>query len=664
MSRTAPFPPRFSPYLRAALTALVGWLALAGAARAEIPPGKSDFVFADKLGNEDRPIRVWCYRPDGFGADSPVVFVMHGTLRNGETYREPWLPIAARHHCLVVVPEFSTQHYPGSRIYHFGNLRDADGRPVEEAKWTFSAVEHLFDHVKKETGSRRERYHVFGHSAGSQFVHRMVLFKPGLRMARAVAANAGSYTMPSFETEYPYGLGKSGVPEARLRQALAVPMVVLLGEKDTDPNDRQLPRDAGARVQGAHRFERGQNFYRAARAEAKRLGVELNWALETVPDVGHDNARMAPAAARALFDPAPRPLDARFRSALAEVDRLAAAELAKDGLGGCTVGVVAGPDLVWAKSYGLADVENKVPAANDHVYRVGSITKQFTGLMLLRLAEQKKARLSDPAEKYFPEINRVKGRHPDAPPVTLGQLATMTSGLERDPDNLPTYLRGPVADWEKVLVAALGETSYRYEPGGRYHYSNVGYAVLGAALARAAKKPFVEYLREEVFTPLGMADTAFEPTEAMKGRLAKGYTPREGNPDGRAAEREHSGRGFKVPAGCLYTTAGDLGRFLAFELGHGPKGVLERAALEANFGRVHSADGKLTFGYGVGFMARRRGAWVLVGHTGSVAGYNAAAYVERTTQTGVVVLRNVGGGRFNSADLCYRALELVAESRR
>jgi poly(3-hydroxybutyrate) depolymerase len=272
----------------------------------EIVPGKGSFPFADQRGNADRPIQVWTYRPQGFRPDSPIVFVMHGTLRNGETYREPWVRLADRYQCLVVVPEFSAKQYP-TRAYQFGNLRAADGQQVEESKWTFSAIEHLFDHVRQEVGSRRDRYHLFGHSAGSQFVHRLILCKPNARVARAVAANAGSYTMPTSETEWPYGLGKSGVAEARLRQALTVPLVILLGEKDTDPNDRHLPRGRSARTQGAHRFERGLRFYRTALAEANRLGVELKWDWEPVLGVGHDNALMAPAAARILFADEPPP---------------------------------------------------------------------------------------------------------------------------------------------------------------------------------------------------------------------------------------------------------------------------------------------------------------------------------------------------------------------
>jgi poly(3-hydroxybutyrate) depolymerase len=266
-----------------------------------IPVGKSDFVFADERGNADKPIRVWVYRPEKFSADSPITIVMHGTLRNGETYREPWVPLAEEAGALVVVPEFGLEHYRDTRTYQFGNMRTKTGEPIDESKWTFAAIEHLFDHIKQRTGSQRDRYFLFGHSAGAQFVHRMVLFQQPNHIALAVTANAGSYTLPDFETQFPFGLKESGMTEERLKTALAVPLLVLLGEKDVDTNDKYLPKNKEAMAQGPHRFARGHYFFRSAESASQRLEVPLAWTKVIVPGVGHDNTRMPPAAARAMF---------------------------------------------------------------------------------------------------------------------------------------------------------------------------------------------------------------------------------------------------------------------------------------------------------------------------------------------------------------------------
>jgi CubicO group peptidase (beta-lactamase class C family) len=163
-----------------------------------------------------------------------------------------------------------------------------------------------------------------------------------------------------------------------------------------------------------------------------------------------------------------------------------AADFATRPVGSVTAGVIVGKQLIWSKSYGDADMGKKIPADIDTVYRIGSITKMFTALMLEQLVDAGKVHLSDPVEKSFPEIKTVQGRFPEAPPITLIQLATHTLGLGREPDNAQTYVTGAVADWEKTLIAALPHVHYQFEPGTRFFYSNVGFAILGTALSRCS----------------------------------------------------------------------------------------------------------------------------------------------------------------------------------
>jgi CubicO group peptidase (beta-lactamase class C family) len=393
----------------------------------------------------------------------------------------------------------------------------------------------------------------------------------------------------------------------------------------------------------------------------------------------------APAARQAVVSQAP-PVD--LAPAVEAIDTMVATELARDNLGSITVGVVADGRLAWTRSYGYADMEKKLPATSDSIYRIGSITKQFTALMLLQLVDQGKVHLSDPVEKYFPQINQVRGRIPGAPPITLVQVATMTSGLDREPEDLATYLKGPVSDWEKVLIAALPHTKYASEPDTHFLYSNIGYAILGATLSRAAGQPYTEYVQQHIFAPLGMTRTAFEPNPAIAPAITKGYavtrartTPptqagqqsvaaATGQPapsfavDADTPAREHQGRGYKVPNGAIYTTVGDLARFMAFELGAETAAVLPKAALEDNYSRVNSSDGTLRSGYGIGFQLTRVGDLVIYGHGGSVAGYNAAAHFDRVSRTGVIVLRNVGGGAVNVQTIAFQVLARLAAARR
>jgi CubicO group peptidase (beta-lactamase class C family) len=349
-----------------------------------------------------------------------------------------------------------------------------------------------------------------------------------------------------------------------------------------------------------------------------------------------------------------------LRPRIPDIDAMVAADLARRPVGSVTVGVVAGKELIWSKSYGDADGEKKITADTDTVYRIGSITKMFTALMLEQLVETGKVHLSDPVEKYFPEINTVKGRFAGSPPITLMQLATHTSGLGREPDDLQ-YLSGPVANWEKILISALPHLSYDFEPGTRYSYSNMGYAVLGAALSRAAGESYVDYVPKHIFQPLGMTHSAFDRNPAMLPHLSKGYqVTGPSSIDSETAQKEHeTGRGYKVPNGAIYTTVGDLARFASFLLGEGPESVLKHSSLQRfQTQSIVPADVALTSGYGIGFSVDRRDGYVAFGHGGSVAGYTAMLLINRAKGVGVVALSN---GAANPSAIAQRALDVLSK---
>ena len=351
-------------------------------------------------------------------------------------------------------------------------------------------------------------------------------------------------------------------------------------------------------------------------------------------------------AARAQTAPGPAaapPLSPEWRKAVEEIDAMVAAEYAKNNVGSITVGIVNGSQLVWTKSYGYADMEKKIPATRETVYRIGGTTKQFTGLMLLQLAEQGKLRLSDPVSKYFPDVNKIPARFPDAPPITLVQLATHTSGLAKDPAGASGVDEGPVADWEKSLLAALPFVKYEFEPGTFVNYSNVGYAVLGASLSRVAGRPYVDYVREQIFAPLGMAHTDFEPTAALLPLLAKGYSLDTDKLDTETPLREHKGRGYKVPVGSVYSTIEDMARFMSFQLGEGPVSVLKKRSLLINRERLIALQPDVYEGWGVGsqVIRRKEGALYVFGYAGGISGYESISHYDPQSRTGVIMLSNV-----------------------
>ena len=357
---------------------------------------------------------------------------------------------------------------------------------------------------------------------------------------------------------------------------------------------------------------------------------------------------------------------ARAVKGLDAVDSLVSAEFAKDSIGSITVGVIAGSQLVWTRSVGFADMKTRRLANRNTVYRIASITKPFTAVMLMQLVAAGQVQLSDPVERYLPEVRQIASKPPGAAPFTFLQLATMTAGLAREPEEAGPFWTGPVSDWEMKLLAALPHTSYTSFPGTEYSYSNIGYAILGAALARVAGQPYVEWERSHVFKPLGMERTRFEIDPTIESDLAVGYQVRgDGTLDDQTAAREaRDGRGYKVPNGAIFTTVDDLARFVVFELGRGPDSVLARPVLDAAFGGIVATDRVLDTGYGLGFMAKRRDGYSFLGHDGSVAGYRAAMYFDRSYQLGVVVFRNVVGGQQDPNRLAVDILSSLAAAKR
>ena len=242
----------------------------------------------------------------------------------------------------------------------------------------------------------------------------------------------------------------------------------------------------------------------------------------------------------------------------------------------------------------------------------------------------------------------------------------MTAGLAREPDQAGPFWTGPVSGWEQKLLAALPHTRYMSTSGTEYSYSNIGYAILGAALARVAGQPYVEWERARVFRPLGMNRTRFELDPTITSDLAVGYQVNgDGTLDDTTAAREaRDGRGYKVPNGAIFTTVDDLARFVSFELWQGPDSVLARSVLDDAFGGLVATDALLQTGYGLGFMAMQRDGFPILGHNGSVSGYRAAMYYDRHAQLGVVLLRNVIGGAQDPDGLAVDILSTLAAAHR
>ncbi len=264
----------------------------------ELKTGAGCFQFVDVAAKS--PLDVHYFKPKATGPTTRILFSLHGMSRTAKSHRDIWIQEATKRAVLVLAPEFSKGNFPSEMSYTLGNM----GQPAanaDEKLWGFSVIERLFDAVKAKEANTRQTYALFGHSAGAQFVQRMILFKPKARISGAVAANAGFYAQPDLAVSYPNGVGKSGVTKASLAESLKLPLTVLLGDEDDDPNDAKLAKGKAAAAQGANRVERGKAYIEAGKAKAQELKVPYAWKLKMVPGVAHNPAGCVKDAAAILL---------------------------------------------------------------------------------------------------------------------------------------------------------------------------------------------------------------------------------------------------------------------------------------------------------------------------------------------------------------------------
>lgn len=264
-------------------------------------PGRHAVTFIDAAGNADRPFTLNCYVPVGHTPEDRVVFVQHGMLRNGDEYRDFWIAAADRHRLLIVAPTFPNEHYPEAESYNNGLVIGEDGAVRPRNRWAYAALPRILDDLRQSGVTNARRVHLFGHSAGGQFAHRLLSLEPHDMLGAVIAANSGWYTLPTLERRFPEGIGGLGFDESRLATIFAYPLVVLAGEEDNATSDPHLPKQDEALRQGPHRFARAHNYVEFGRREAERLRVPFAWRLVPVPHIGHDGRAMSAVAASLWF---------------------------------------------------------------------------------------------------------------------------------------------------------------------------------------------------------------------------------------------------------------------------------------------------------------------------------------------------------------------------
>lgn len=213
-----------------------------------------------------------------------------------------------------------------------------------------------------------------------------------------------------------------------------------------------------------------------------------------------------------------------------------------------TVLVARNKDILLDKGYGYADLEWQVPNSPEARFRLGSITKQFTAASILLLEERGKLKTGDPVKKYMSDAPAAWDK------ITIYNLLTHTSGIPSF-TNFPDYHATEATPiTPEKLVERFRDKPLDFEPGLKWKYSNSGYALLGYLIEKISGQSYQTFLQENIFKPLGMANSGYDSNLAVIPRRAEGYSP---GPDGIV----HAGYiDMTIPfsAGGLYSTTHDL----------------------------------------------------------------------------------------------------------
>ena len=311
------------------------------------------------------------------------------------------------------------------------------------------------------------------------------------------------------------------------------------------------------------------------------------------------------------------------------VDSLATNAIEKGPLAGLAIVVARGDRIQLAKGYGYADLENQVPVSAETIFRVGSVTKQFTALAVMQLVEQKKLALTDDVGKHLPDV-------PVGRPITIAQLLDMTSGLK----NYTSLGRAFSDDTfrlelSKARMAEIIKVQQPdFAPGTDWSYSNSGYYLAGMIVEKLSGLTYQEYLRKNILEPNGLTSTSYCDESAIVPKRARGYRP--GAP-GQLLNANYISMTVPYAAGALCSSALDLARY--------QRALVEgKIVSKASYARMSQPtvlkDGWRT-AYGLGLVNDVIQGQRMVGHGGQIDGFWTVLFYYPVEDVTVVLLSNV-----------------------
>jgi len=330
----------------------------------------------------------------------------------------------------------------------------------------------------------------------------------------------------------------------------------------------------------------------------------------------------------------------------AEIDRIVTAEMRSTTTPGAAIAIIDGEKVVFAKGFGLANVETNEPVKPEMLFRLGSTTKMFTAAALATLAEEGKLKLDEPIGRSIP------GLHPRIAALTAHQLLSHTAGLTDESIMSGRHDDAALGDG----IRTMDEKWFFTEPGQIYSYANPGFWIAGLACETLDGKPYADVMQARLFRPLKMERTTLRPTEAMTWPLALGHEVKQGEP---RVVRPQADNAATWPAGQIYSNVHDLSRFV-IALMHGGQLNGEQLLVPAVVARlgtpyVQTPGTKDHYGYGL-TVGEERGVRVL-SHGGSRLGYGSTIRMAPDHKVAVIVLTNRSGSSLPRT--AQRALEIA-----
>lgn len=288
-----------------------------------------------------------------------------------------------------------------------------------------------------------------------------------------------------------------------------------------------------------------------------------------------------------------------------------------------TVLVARGNDILINKGYGMANLEWDIPNAPSTKFRLGSLTKQFTSASILLLEERGKLKIDDPVKKYMPDAPAAWDK------ITIFHLLNHTSGIPSF-TNFPDYRKfEPFEITPEKEVALFRDKPLEFAPGTKWNYNNSGYVLLGYLIEKISGQSYVSFLKENIFTPLGMKDSGFDSNSEIIPHRASGYTPQ----NNALVNAGFIHMSIPFSAGSLYSTTGDLLRWEQALFGGK---VLSAASLE-KMTKPFLQD------YAFGLAVSNKDGHKVIEHGGGIEGFNTHLAYYPEDKVTIVVLGNLNG---------------------